>query len=268
MLKCILQLLCISLIGQQLLAQCNSCDSLVKSKGYYIITTEEKRKHPGLEDRVSTYRCDPNCGLVIEPPARPLFQFDGKWGYLSLRAGTNFGHLATTGLNMTDYTYNSTLQPYFSLAFDIDAPEWSGICIRAELGWKSHRFEGVRWYANRIYNRREIQATGIDKEVSFLYKYPKGNFRWFLGIGLGHERLKFNRNKFIDYYYSDVKPVIVDDNQSMDDGHLFLPLTAGMMFKNRIEFRYKMEYSKWDAGDALYNVANTSHIVSVGYRFL
>ena len=268
MLKRLLFTLCAAPVTNHMLAQCNKCDSLVRAMGYHINTPEENRKDPNLERRSSTYRCDPNCGVIIEPPPRPLFQFDGKWGYLSIRAGANFGHLATTGLGMTDYTYKSTPQPYFSLAFDIDAPEWSGICIRAELGWKSHRFEGVRWYANRIYNRREIQATGIDKEVSFLYKYPKGNFRWFLGIGLGHELLKFKRNKFIDYYYSDVKPVIVDDNQSMDDGHLFLPLTAGMMFKNRIEFRYKMEYSKWDRGDALYNVSNVSHIVSLGYRFL
>lgn len=264
-------MLCAALVTNHLLAQCNKCDSLVRAMGYHINTEEEKRNDPGLSARSSTYRCGPNCTVIIEPPPRPDFQFDGKWGYVSVRAGTNFGHLKTHGYKLEEYEYTSKPQPYFSLAFDLDAPEWDGFCIRAELGWQSYQYSGVRQSGERLYNRREIKARGIGEEVLLFYKYPKGNFRWFAGIGAGHEILKFKVNKLYDYYYSEAKPSIVNDTESMKKPHYFLPMVIGVMLKDRIEFRYKFQYSKWNSGeegDDLYNVKNISSIFTVGYRFL
>jgi hypothetical protein len=263
MLTRILFILCAALVTEHLFAQCNNCDSIIKSKGYHLITDEEKKDNPGWEDKVPTIRCTPDCGIEIEKPMRPLFVFDGRWGYISLNTGLNFDKMQMKGMDVQGFRFNQTKQYYVSVCFDLDAPEWSGIVARIETAWKPQNFEGTEETAGKVLTRWQIKAYRISKEVSLLYKSTKGKVRWLVGIGLGRDRAITQTNT--KTYYNTETPQVVQSNVDIDRSNWFTALSAGIMYRNRFELRYKRIGTQWgDAGTK--NVRNISNVIAVGCR--
>jgi hypothetical protein len=266
MAKRILLLLCVSLAGKHLLAQCNSCDSQMIAKGYHFLTPEEKKKDPKRERKAVTYRCDPNCGLIITPPPRPLFKFDGKWGYISLRTGVNYEQLKVSGFYISGLRYNHPRQKYLSVAFDLDAPEWSGIVIRAELAWKPQSFEGTEETKDAALCRWQVSTNTIGQEISMLYKSTEGVIRWFVGAGVGRDRMMIKQNTWTDYLNGKFRTV--EDDVRLSRAHWFTALSAGVMVRDRIELRCKRIGTQWSSELQMYNIKNKGNVISVGYRFL
>jgi hypothetical protein len=251
-------------IGQQLVAQCTGCDSIVRAKGYHIITAEEKRKNPRLEDTVATYFCDPNCGLVIKPPPRPLLQFNGKWGYISLRVGVNYDELKTIHWSV-GFRFDRPRQQYFAIGFDLDAPEWRGIVIRAEVALKPQEFNGIEIQRPGKVCLWHIKVRTISRDVSLLYKSTKGKLRWFVGAGIGVDGTKIQQNTIINFNYRE--PLVTENDIAIFQSNWFASLSVGLMYRNRFELRYKRTGTQWSPEKEWYSIKNRSNLLTIGYRF-
>jgi hypothetical protein len=254
------------MVSQPLLAQCARCDSFFKAEGIHIVTAEEIAKNPRQYRNLPTIECpyEYSCHEETSGAVGEGIKFRGKWGYLTLRYGVNYGQLKMSGRFVDNFKFDRPRQQYFSIGFDLDAPEWSGVVIRAEVDFRPQEFNGIEAETGKILRQWQIKSNNTSEEISVLYKSTRGLIRWFLGAGLGGHQLRLKQNTWIDYTYE--VPRRIENPIEIRETNAFTSLSAGIMYRNRIELRFKRLGTQWSPSTVQNKMNNKSNIITVGYR--
>ena len=88
--------------------------------------------------------------------------------------------------------------------------------------------------------------------------------RWFLGAGMGAYQLRLQHNTRIDYAYD--LPRQTENDIAIRQSNGYTSLSAGVIYRHRIEFRFKRLGTQWSCNPANYSMKNKSNIITVGYR--
>jgi hypothetical protein len=220
--------------------------------------------NPGL--LIITNKVD--CKKLIEEanrPPKPPIRFRAKWGYIVFRYGASYDKLRNSGSFVDVFKFDRPRQHFFSLGFDLDPQEWGGFVIRAEVSLRKQEFNGIDpEKPGKALRRWQIDGNTTSEEISFVYKSIRGALNWFLGVGMGAHQFRVQQNTQTDYTYS--LPRQTENDVELRETNGYTSLSAGIVYRNRIELRIKRQATQWSCNPANYKMNNRSNIITVGYR--
>lgn len=259
----ILLLLWLTLVSCDLFAQCDNCDSILRTRGSRLLTDEEIRANPGLLIMANSV----DCKRLIEEAnrIRKPIRFRGKWGYLTLRYGFDYGRLRASGMFIDGFKFDRSQHQYLSAGFDLDAPELSGFIVRAEMSFRPQAFNGINPEApGKALRRWQINGNTMSEEITLGYKSMRGAFRWFVTAGMGGYQLRIQHNTQIDY--TNGLPQQSENDVKVREANGYTSLSAGIIYRHRIELRIKRTGTQWSCNPANYKMNVRDNIFTVGYR--
>jgi len=188
-----------------------------------------------------------------------------KWVYFSIRPGINIDYFKTEGYEVSNIKYTTAKRFVISAAIDLDNPEMKGFMVRAEVTYRNQRFHGEGKEDIMGYTKYDFHFRTFTPEFSLLYKVPwHSKFQVYGGGGVGWNARKIVTNQGT-IYYGDT-PWTYPHALYLNDQEWSLSLSAGVLFKNRIELSAKLFRS--EMSDASLNEAlSKSKLIMATYRF-
>jgi hypothetical protein len=188
-----------------------------------------------------------------------------KWVYFSIRPGVSVDYFKTEGYQVSNTKYNTAKRFVISATIDLDNPEMKGFVVRAEVTYRNQRFHGEGYEEIMGFTKTDLRFRTFTPEFSLLYKIPwHSKLQLYGGGGVGWNTRKIVTNQGVIYYSN--RSWQYPDALYLTDQEWSFSLSAGLMFKNRIELSTKLFRSEMSDA-SLYDAGAKSKVIAITYRF-